>query len=356
MATSGKFGVKKLVSSAGTLGVFDITSDSDVRIIVENAGPTNIIALYGKIQGQNAYELIDTIVGSSTKLIPVNLFDFLELEIMTYDSTGMYVDIAGSGFIGTAGSGGGTSGLVTVTNFPSTQNVAVTNTPNVNTGLNPLTDAQLRANPVVISGNVNTGLTQGLTDAELRAAPVPVLADTGLLQGLTDAELRATPVPVLADTGLLQGLTDAELRAAPVVVTGTVNTISGFATEAKQDTQITILNDIKTNSDLAATAQNQLDTITALGNLATEASLTAQTAVISSIDGKIEADNIKQKILKAVDRQQDLIYADFGTKNQRITEINYNATSVGVTVAKKTISYTLVGSKYRRDSIDWSIV
>jgi len=90
--------------------------------------------------------------------------------------------------------------------------------------------------------------------------------------------------------------------------------------------------------------------------LATEAKQDVGNTSLSSIDAKLEAENIKQKILKAVDRQQDLIYADFGTKNQRITEINYNATSVGVTVAKKTITYTLVGNKYRRDSIDWSIV
>lgn len=340
MATSGKFGIKKLASSAGTLGIFDITSDSDVRIIVENAGPTNIVAVYGKIQGQNSYELIDTVVGSASKLIPVNLFDFLELEVVVYDSTGIYVDIAGSGFIGTSGSGGsGPAGLVTVTNFPSTQNVAVTNTPNVNTGLNPLTDAQLRANPVAISGNVNTGLSQGLTDTELRAAPVPVLADTGLLQGLTDSELRASPVPVLADTGLLQGLTDAELRANPVAVTGTVNTISGFATEAKQDAEILILNDIKANSDLAATAQNQLDTITA----------------IDAINAKIEADNIRQRILKSADRESYITYADFGTKNQRVTKIEYSTSTIPANTASKVIAYTLVGNKYKRDSINWII-
>lgn len=311
MSTSGKFGVKKLVSSAGTLGVFDIISDSDVRIIVENAGPTNIVALYGKIQGQNSYELIDTIVGSATKLIPVNLFDFLELEVVSYDSTGIYVDIAGSGFIGT-GSGGGGSGLVTVTNFPSTQNVAVTNTPNVNTGLNPLTDAQLRASPVTIAGTVNTGLNP---------------------------------------------LTDTQLRASPVPVTGVVNTITGFATEAKQDTQITILNNIKSNSDLAATAQNQLDTITAIQDLATEASLVAQTAIISTINSKLEADNIRQKILKATDRDQVLTYADFGTKDQRITQIDYTSViAAGATIARKTITYTPVGNLYRRDSIEWSLI
>lgn len=39
-----------------------------------------------------------------------------------------------------------------------------------------LTDTELRATPVPISGTVNTGLTQPLTDAQLRATPVPVSA------------------------------------------------------------------------------------------------------------------------------------------------------------------------------------
>lgn len=63
-----------------------------------------------------------------------------------------------------------------------------------------LTDAQLRATPVPVSGP--------LTDAELRAAAVPVSGP------LTDAELRATAVPVSGP------LTDAELRATAVPVSG----------------------------------------------------------------------------------------------------------------------------------------
>jgi hypothetical protein len=134
MAQSGKFGIKKLSKSSGTLGVFDITSDSQIRIIVENAGPINSVAVYGRIQGQNSYQLIDTVVGSSSKLIEVALFDFLDLEIVSYDSLSNYVDIAGSGFT-VAGTSGALPSSVSVTNFPNPQNVAVVNTPTVITDL-----------------------------------------------------------------------------------------------------------------------------------------------------------------------------------------------------------------------------
>ena len=59
------------------------------------------------------------------------------------------------------------------------------------------------------------GMVPGLTDEELRADPVPV---TGVVTtgGLTDAELRVTPVDVVGP------LTDAELRdsAVPVIPAG----------------------------------------------------------------------------------------------------------------------------------------
>lgn len=136
MANGGKFGVKRLLTASGTLGVFDITSDTQVRLIVENAGVTNTIAVYGKIQGQNNFVLIDTVVGTGNKLIDVALCDFLDLEVITYDSLGNYVDLAGSGF--TSSGGGGTPGQlaanVNVQNFPNPQNVVVTNSPPIVAG------------------------------------------------------------------------------------------------------------------------------------------------------------------------------------------------------------------------------
>jgi hypothetical protein len=70
------------------------------------------------------------------------------------------------------------------------------------TSADPLTDTQLRATAVPVSGTVtaNTGLSQPLTDTQLRASAVPVsgtvTANTGLSQPLTDSQLRATAVPV----------------------------------------------------------------------------------------------------------------------------------------------------------------
>lgn len=69
-----------------------------------------------------------------------------------------------------------------------------------------------------------------------------------------------------------------------------------------------------------------------------------------------QVNNIRQQILATDDRNQDIIYADFGTKDQRVIQIIYSSATFPGVALLKTISYTLVGNKYRRDSIDWSVV
>ena len=83
-------------------------------------------------------------------------------------------------------------GTVAVSNFPATQAVS-----------GPLTDAQLRATAVPISGTVSTGLTQPLTDTQLRATAVPVSGTffqaTQPISGTVDTELPAA-VPLSDST------------------------------------------------------------------------------------------------------------------------------------------------------------
>ena len=122
------------------------------------------------------------------------------------------VDIGGTGSITI------TSGTVTVSN-----EVEVTNsTGNPIPVSGPLTDTQLRAIAVPVSGTVtaNTGLSQPLTDTQLRATAVPV-------SGTFWQATQPVSGTVTANTGLSQPLTDAQLRASSVPVSGTVG-ISGI--------------------------------------------------------------------------------------------------------------------------------
>lgn len=97
------------------------------------------------------------------------------------------------------------NGNVAVSNFPTTF-------PNQHS--QPVTDAQLRAQPVGVSGpltnaelrNLAVAVSGPLTDGQLRASAVPVSGP------LTDTQLRASSVPVSGP------LTNAQLRSLPVGV------------------------------------------------------------------------------------------------------------------------------------------
>ena len=144
----------------------------------------------------------------------------------------------------------GTDG--SATDVSSSNPMPVTGTVTANTGLSqPLTDAQLRAAAVPVSGTffqatqpvsiaASVPVTGPATDAQLRATPLPisgtVTANTGLSQPLTDAQLRASAVPVSGP------LTDAQLRATAIQIQGTVSgtavPVSGTFFQATQPVSI----------------------------------------------------------------------------------------------------------------------
>lgn len=139
------------------------------------------------------------------------------------------------------------------------------------------------------------------------------------------------------DTGLSQALTDTQLRASPISVT-TTNPITGFATEATQ---------LAGNVNIAS-----IDT--KLNNLSVLPS--------GTIDGTLlgtkyyNVNNLRQQILATHDRDQTITYVDFGTKNQRITQIDYASPTFPAVTARKTVTYVLDGNRYKRTNITWTIV
>lgn len=95
---SGKFGLAQYVSSAGSLGVFDIDGDYKIKFITTGAGPANTFEVRGWIQGQEGYTVIDTVVSNTTKTVKVDEYDFLEIVCSVFDVVQTNVYIVGSGF------------------------------------------------------------------------------------------------------------------------------------------------------------------------------------------------------------------------------------------------------------------
>lgn len=176
----------------------------------------------------------------------------------------------------------------------------------------------------------------------------------------------ATDKVDVSGSSVVVSATDLDIRDLSSV-TDSVS-VPGVATEAKQDTQITTLNAIAAGIpvSLGQTTMTNSMPVTIASNqtpIPVSATLADEPLKISgTIDGTPSGteygfvNNIRQQILASHDRTQDITYADFGTKNQRITQIDYaSVTFTGVT-ARKVINYTLVGNNYRRDSINWVII
>jgi hypothetical protein len=66
--------------------------------------------------------------------------------------------------------------------------------------------------------------------------------------------------------------------------------------------------------------------------------------------------NVRNMVLATQNRQASFTYADFGTKNQRVTRVDYTSPIFpGITV-RRDFAYTLVSNRYRRDNEIWSVV
>lgn len=128
-----------------------------------------------------------------------------------------------------------------------------------------------------------------------------------------------------------------------------------------------LLNDLKTNTQ---DVENILSLTIAdiLGDILNSINALSQSSdglVVGTENGQVTGvqhvfvNNVRSMILAAHDRSQNILYNDFGTKNQRIVQVDYTAPSIGSGAgftARKTITYTLIGNRYRRDNISWSLV
>ncbi len=137
---------------------------------------------------------------------------------------------------------------------------------------------------------------------------------------------------------------------------------AGAATAARQDTGNASLSSI--DSKLNTLGQkNSAGSVPVV--LASDQTVNVQTqnpvVIAGTEDGtsggtqRVIVNNLKNQILAAHDRLQSFTYADFGTKDERITAITYTSPTFLGHTATKSISYTLVGNKYRRDTITWNI-
>lgn len=143
----------------------------------------------------------------------------------------------------------------------------------------PLTDAQLRATPVPISGtvNANTGLVQALTDAQLRATPVPIsgagdataanqVAQSALLTAISSLiETNNTLVQRLEQLGSAMNAGAPALRV--VVLTGSTTAVTGSLTSAGTVTTVGSITNFGTGVPAKEMADDMNNLIVTMANI-----------------------------------------------------------------------------------------
>jgi len=185
-------------------------------------------------------------------------------------------------------------GTIDIGNFPATQQVTQGTSPWIVDGSGvvqpvsgPLTDTQLRASPVPISGTVTATpsgtqdvnivstislpVTGPLTDVQLRAVSVPISGTVAVsnfpatqpVSGTVTANQGTNPWII---SGAVTGpLTDAQLRATPVPISGTVTanlgTVDGLALDSTLTggTQKTRITDGTDNLDITVAGAAKVD-------------------------------------------------------------------------------------------------
>ena len=81
-----KMGLNREIFSSQNLGIFEITDDLVLRIVTENAGPSNTIVIKGRIKGQSTLSTLLTITGSISETVTVATYEEIEIECTVYDS------------------------------------------------------------------------------------------------------------------------------------------------------------------------------------------------------------------------------------------------------------------------------
>lgn len=74
------------VSSTGVVGIYHISDEGKLRLVVENADALNTVVVSAKIVGQTEYTTLKTLTGSVNSLINIASYDHIKIECTVYQS------------------------------------------------------------------------------------------------------------------------------------------------------------------------------------------------------------------------------------------------------------------------------
>jgi hypothetical protein len=251
------------------------------------------------------------------------------------------------------------------------------------------------SNPLPTTATISGDVTVGVDLDAFTKVPADNAISVGTEDGTKTGVKHAARID--AELDLRVGISDGANKAsvdgagqlsvkdvdAQILLTSINNILSSGILKVDDDQTQTILNSIQTllstgtikvDDDQSQTLLTSINAIlssgvlkvdddqtqTLLGNILTQ--LAAGGLVIGTENGTpsgvqhVFVNNLRKMITSAHDVVPTYTYADFGTKNQRITRIDYvSATFPSVTI-RRDFNYVLDSGRYRRINGPWSVV
>lgn len=99
-----KFSIVRQITTPFVFPVANIGDESKIRFVISNAAGGNTILVRARIVGQDDWDLLATITGTSKTVVNVETYDELQVECTVYSSTLNNVKVAASSFNEAGGS------------------------------------------------------------------------------------------------------------------------------------------------------------------------------------------------------------------------------------------------------------
>lgn len=287
---------------------------------------------------------LTTTVSGPNRALDVNIINSLSISI---DQSTDSIKIGDGTDLLAVNVDGSINTVVAGVSTSANQTTQITEAQATNTKLDSIyTELQQKTEP---SDAQNIRSISSVTDS----ISVPgVASSANQLSQITEAQTTNTTLNSLL-TELQQKTEPSDAQNIRTLDSGTDSiAVPGVATAGNQASQTTELININ----------NTLDSIDTKLTSPLSVSIDNNVQITGTIDGTTSGTeygfvyNLRQQILSSHDRQQEFTYADFGTKDQRITQVDYTSPTFPGVTARKTLTYLLEGNKYKRDTITWSII
>jgi hypothetical protein len=104
MAANKRMVLNQTITQTTLFTDLDISDESKVRIVVENAQAGNTVVVRAKLNGQSNYTNIKTLTGNANEVVNVFTYDLIQIECTTFLSSSNFVKIVAGSFNPAGGS------------------------------------------------------------------------------------------------------------------------------------------------------------------------------------------------------------------------------------------------------------